>query len=109
MVINFDEMKETVLAHFYGGDKEARAKLFGDENNRIMLGRLVKGASIGQHTHETNSEITYILQGRGKVLYDGTWEEVGPGMCHYCPKGHSHNFINDGEEDLILFSVVPNQ
>lgn len=109
MRISFDEIEETVLAHFHGGEKEARARMYADEENRIMMGRLIPGASIGLHTQETDSEITYILQGRGKVLCDGQWEEVGPGMCHYCPKGHAHQFINDGEEDLVLFSVVPRQ
>ncbi len=74
-----------------------------------MRGRLVPGASIGLHTHETSSEIIYILQGSGKVLYDGEYEPVRTGTCHYCPKGHAHSLINDGNEDLTFFAVVPAQ
>ena len=65
--------------------------------------------SIGLHTHDTSSEIIYILKGRGKVLYDGGYEEVEEGLCHYCPKGHEHSLINDSDEDLIFFAVVPEQ
>ncbi len=107
MIIDFNDIKETVIKNFHGGDKEARAKMFSDENGKIMYGTLIPGASIGVHCHETNSEIVYVIQGEGKVLYDGVWEKVSAGTCHYCPKGHTHNFVNDGEEDLIIFSVVP--
>ncbi|MFR7893260.1 MAG: hypothetical protein ACLU38_03455 [Dysosmobacter sp.] len=41
------------------------------------------------------------------MLYDGVWEPVAPGTCHYCPKGHSHSLVNDGTEDLVTFAVVP--
>ena len=55
----------------------------------------------------TSSEVMYFLSGTGKVLYDGVWEPVAPGTCHYCPKGHSHSLVNDGTEDLVTFAVVP--
>lgn len=109
MIIDFTNIKETVIKNFYGGELEARAKMFTDVNGKIMYGTLIPGASIGLHTHETNSEIVYVLQGKGKVLYDGVWEEVKEGTCHYCPQGHTHNFVNDGDEDLVIFSVIPEQ
>ena len=109
MIVNFDEIKETVIPHFRGGEKETRSRMFVDSANKIMHGRLEPGASIGLHTHETSSEIIYILQGRGKALFDGAYEDVKAGLCHYCPKGHEHSLINDSEEDLIFFAVVPEQ
>ena len=107
MLIDFTRLEETVIPRFHGGDKEARAHMVRDEDNRIMLGRLVPGASIGIHRHETGSEIVYVLSGRGTAWMDDTTEEMLPGKCHYCPRGHSHGMINDGTEDLIIFSVVP--
>ena len=83
--------------------------MFIDADNKIMRGRLIPGASIGLHTHETSSEIIYILSGTGKALYDGGEEALSPGDCHYCPKGHSHSLINDGDADLTFFAVVPEQ
>ena len=67
MRIAFDEMDETVIPQFRGGQKETRARMFFDGQNRIMRGVLIPGASIGLHTHETSSEIIYILSGTGKV------------------------------------------
>ena len=109
MLIDFDKLEETVLPNFYAGNKETCAHMFTDSLNKIMRGRLVPGASIGLHTHETSSEIIYILQGSGRVLYDGKYELVCAGACHYCPKGHAHSLINDGNEDLTFFAVVPAQ
>lgn len=107
MILDFDKMKMQVMKNFKGGEKEVRAKMHVDKNNRIMQGVLIPGASIGLHTHETNSEIVYVLEGEGKVLYDGEYEIVKAGQCHYCPKGHSHSFINDSDKDLVIFAVVP--
>lgn len=109
MILNFEEMETTRLEHFQGGEKCVHAKMYVDGLNKIMRSVLEPGASVGLHTHETSSEIIYILEGTGKVLYDGGYEPVKAGVCHYCPKGHSHSLINDGERDLVFFAVVPNQ
>ena len=107
MRIDFDTMETTVIPHFRGGEKEVSSEMFVDECNKIMRGRLIPGASIGLHTHETSSEIIYILSGSGKALCDGGSEDLFPGKCHYCPQGHTHSLINDGSEDLVFFAVVP--
>lgn len=109
MIIDFNNEQATVIPNFKGGEKSISAKMHFDVVNRILHGVLESGASIGLHTHETNSEIIYFLSGRGKVLYDGKYETVEQGMCHYCPKGHSHSLINDSESDLVFFAVVPEQ
>ncbi len=107
MNINFNNITEEEIKNFKGGEKAANMKFYVDENNRIMQGRLIPGASIGLHTHASNSEIMYILQGSGKVLCDGEYSPVTVGDVHYCPKGHEHSLINCGDEDLIFFAVVP--
>ena len=107
MLFDFTQIPETVIPRFHGGEKEARARMFRDGDNKIMLGRLLPGASIGRHVHENNSEIVYIVSGRGKAWFDDRVEELSPGLCHYCPRGHAHGMLNDGEEDLIIFSVIP--
>jgi quercetin dioxygenase-like cupin family protein len=109
MILHFDEMEETIINRFQGGEKSTIAKIFQDECNKVMFGRLEPGASIGLHRHETSSEIVYVLQGTAKVLFDETQERLEPGLCHYCPKGHVHSVINDSDSDLIFVAVVPQQ
>ena len=43
----------------------------------------------------------------GMRAYDDGCEPLTVGSCHYCPKGHSHSLINDGDQDLIFFAIVP--
>ena len=109
MKLDFDQMEETVLPNFKGGDKEISARMFFDGSVRIMRARLVPGASIGVHTHEDSSEVMYFLKGTATVICDGATELYSPGTCHYCPKGHTHTVRNDGEEALEMLGIVPQQ
>ena len=107
MILDFNDIELSVLPHFKGGEKEYKAHMFSDENNKIMLGTLEPGASIGYHCHETNSEIIYLLEGEGYVLYDDGDETLLPGQVHYCPRGHSHSLINRGNKPLVFVAAVP--
>lgn len=109
MLIDFAAMEEQIIPHMRGGEKEAAMRIHTDAMGKIMKGRLIPGASIGLHTHETNSEIIYVLEGTGKALCDGAYEPLAAGSCHYCPKGHAHSLINDSAADLVFFAVVPEQ
>lgn len=107
MILDFKNMEETVIPNFKGGEKQFAVKMFTDEKNRIMVSRLIPGATVGLHTHEGSSETVYILEGSGKILYDGGEERIEAGQVHYCPEGHTHSLINDTESDLVFFAVVP--
>jgi len=107
MKLNFDQIEETVIPQFRGGNKDTRARMHVDSDNRIMRGVLESGASIGMHAHTDGSEIVYILSGRATMLYDDGVETLEAGECHYCPRGHRHSLINEGKEDLVFFAVVP--
>lgn len=109
MLIDFISIPVTTIPNMRGGEKEVRAHMHVDELGKIMRGTLIPGASIGLHTHDTSSEIIYILSGAGTITCDGVSEPVTAGSCHYCPKGHSHTFINDSSGDLEFFAVVPEQ
>lgn len=107
MIIDLKGMETTVLPNFKGGEKETKAKMYFDGTTRIMHGTLEAGASIGYHKHETNSEIMFVVSGKGKVLFDDGVEYVEAGQSHFCPKGHFHSLINEGPEDLVFYAAVP--
>lgn len=108
MVIDFLTMNEEAKPNFKGGLKEYNVKMFTDEKNKIMRGRLVPGASIGFHKHETDQEVIFILEGEGSLVdSDGNvLEKVLPGQATYCAKDESHSLMNKGDKDLIFFAVV---
>ncbi|MBQ2865241.1 MAG: cupin domain-containing protein [Clostridia bacterium] len=109
MLIDFGNIPLSVLPNFKGGEKQMETNMYLDELNRIMYSRLVPGASIGEHVHDTSSEMIFILSGKGTAVTDGVKEICTVGKCHYCPKGSTHTLINDGDEDLVFFAVVPQQ
>ncbi len=109
MILDYTAMETTHIPNFLGGEGTIHAQMRVDELGKILKGALDPGSSIGYHTHETSSEIIYILSGTGKVEYDGSEEVVKAGQCHYCPKGHSHALINNSDGPLEFFAVVPNQ
>ena len=108
MIIDFKNIEQTNIKNFYGDTGKVSSNMFTDDMNRIMYGELEPGDSIGMHKHESSSEIIYILQGKGKAIYNGKEENLKSGICHYCPKGNCHSIINDGKEKLVFFAVVPN-
>ena len=109
MQIRFEDIPEAVVPHARGGEKEFRKRAFTTDDNTVMLGRLIPGASLGVHTHEDESETMYILSGTGRMYYDGAYETLTAGQAHHCPKGHTHGLENAGEDDLVFFAVLPKQ
>ena len=108
MIIDFENMETQILHNFKGGEKDTEAKMFTDDNNRVMFGKLAPGATIGQHRHEGSREVILIQKGQGKALFEGEYEELKAGDVHYCPEGCQHSLINDSSDDLLYFAVVPN-
>ena len=109
MIFEYYENNLEKFENFKGGEKYIEAKMYFDGLNRFMIGHIPMGGSVGEHVHETNSEVIYVISGNGYVIYDGQREELHKGSVHYCPKGHKHTMVNDHEEDLVYFAVVPEQ
>ena len=107
MKIEFDKVETVVTQNFKGGEGEFRMRVIDDGRTKFLRGTLLPGSFLGLHTHETNSETILVLSGTGKVLCDGVYEPLKPGDVHYCPMGHAHSLINDGEENLEVLGIIP--
>lgn len=106
MLINFNEMPERTALGMNGGTGEITAKIYMNENCKIIPCLIHKGGSIGLHTHNTSDDINYVISGEGKAVCDGVTEELRAGVCHICQKGSQHSILNTGEENLVLITVV---
>ena len=107
MRIDFNTYEHTVVPEFKGGKGQLDGQMFVDSKGKILTGRLQPGYTVGLHTHDTSSEIIYVLSGTGYAIVDGQREDLQPGVCTYCPQGSSHELICEGPEDLFFFAVVP--
>ena len=66
-----------------------------------------KGASIGYHTHQSDSEGYYILSGEAEFTdADGSVKTVGAGELCLITKGQSHGISNSGDTELKFLAVV---
>ena len=108
-MIDFSTIPQSDIEHFLGGEGVFSARIFNDGLNKILMGTLESGCSIGMHCHDTSSEIIYVLEGKGKMLLKDGEEILKAGDCHYCKKGESHSFTNPYSEPLVFFAVVPQQ
>ena len=107
MLLDFAKIPVEPVANMRGGQGTVLLQKTVQGPVKVMRGVLPPGATIGMHSHETNCEVIYILSGTGQVLCDGVQEPLGPGACHYCPKGHGHSLQHTGPLPLEFFAVVP--
>ena len=106
MRIDFNDIPEAVIPRMNGGDGSVIAWMHDGDRCRVIVTRMPAGSSIGLHEQASGDDINYVMEGRGRAVCDGVEEPLFPGVCHICPKGSSHTIINDGDSDLVLFTVV---
>ena len=106
MIIDFNKISSMTIPGMNDGTGEMTARMFNDDNYRIIPTAIHPGGSIGIHTQESGDDLNYIISGSGKAICDGVEEKLAAGVMHICPKGSSHSIINTGEEDLVMLTVV---
>lgn len=106
MVIDPKEIEEVMLTNFKGGYGHLATRNYSDGKCKIMFSRLCPGASSGNHLHENNCEIVYIISGTATFCFDGKTEIVEQGKVHYCPEGHSHYMKNETPDDVCYLAIV---
>lgn len=106
MLINFGEVEEVAIHGMNNGTGTITAKLFMDEQGKVIPCSIHPGGSIGIHKHETSDDINYVISGTGKAICNGREEILTAGCCHICKKGSEHSIINTGDEDLALVTIV---
>ena len=106
MLIDINEITEVTIPGMNNGTGEMSARMYMDEQRKIIPTTIHPGGSIGLHKHPTSDDINYVISGTGKAICDGQEEILHHGTCHICPKGSEHSIANTGSEDLVLLTVV---
>lgn len=81
------------------GDPIGQCRLF----SRVCIG---KGSSIGRHKHERESEIFYILRGRGVAEHNGEIVVLNEGDVMMIGDGMFHAIRNDEVEELEFLAII---
>ena len=77
-------------------------KIAEDDTISFYVVRMMPGAGLGPHYHETHIEIEYVIRGTAQLLVNDKWVEFKPGSIHFNPRGKVHAAKNTGNEPLIV-------
>ncbi|MBQ7606502.1 MAG: cupin domain-containing protein [Desulfovibrionaceae bacterium] len=64
------------------------------------------GEGIGEHPHNNEFEVYYILKGTGLYSDNGTETTVEAGDVTVCSSGEKHGLKNTGSEDLVFIALI---
>ena len=66
---------------------------------------LFRSGEIGEETHDDLDQILSFVSGTGEAIVSGEKKTVAQGDLVVVPAGTKHNFVNTGENPLILYTV----
>jgi len=111
MLIKRKEMKTEVKEKMRGGEGAAELVCLVDcenEKNIRLLAEITlqPGCSIGNHSHEAETEYFVILSGEGMVNDNGIEKPVKAGDAVITGNGASHSICNNGSAPLVFHAII---
>lgn len=82
-----------------------RKVLFTNKHSQVVLMSIPPGEDIGKEVHEVVDQVLVFVKGAGKAVVGGETRAIGAGDMFAVPAGVEHDFINNGNEALKLFTV----
>lgn len=82
-----------------------RRVLWTGEYTQLVIMTIPPGGEIGEETHEDVDQILTFVSGTGQAIVSGQKKNVAQGDLVVVPAGTKHNFVNTGENPLILYTV----
>ena len=81
-----------------------RKVLYTTKNSQLVLMSLNQGEDIGEEIHDVDQFIR-IEQGTGKAILNDISHDISDGSAIVVPDGVKHNFVNNGEGKMKLYSI----
>ena len=82
-----------------------RRVLWTGRNTQLVVMTIPPGGEIGEEVHDENDQILTFVSGIGQAVVAGETRPVEPGDVVVVPAGTQHNFLNDGPNPLVLYTV----
>lgn len=74
-------------------------------NSQVVVMRIPAGGEIGEETHDDVDQVLVFTDGEGEAILNGERSRVSAGRLVHVPAGTRHNFVNDGQSDLRLYTI----
>ncbi|WP_024287529.1 cupin domain-containing protein [Cellulomonas sp. KRMCY2] len=82
-----------------------RRVLWTGHHAQLVIMTIPPGGEIGEEVHEDTDQILTFVSGIGEAVVSGQTRKVVAGDLVAVPAGRTHNFLNTGENPLILYTV----
>ena len=82
-----------------------RRVLWTGEHSQLVIMTIPTGGEIGEEVHEDNDQILSFISGLGRAVIEGKTKKVKAGDVVVVPAGTKHNFLNEGPNPLVLYTV----
>ena len=98
-------MEHYTIATVAEQSPDFRRVLWTGEHTQLVIMTIPPGGEIGEEIHEGVDQILSFVSGVGEAVVSGQKRKIAAGDLVVVPAGHKHNFVNTGENPLILYTV----
>lgn len=98
-------MEHYTIATVAEESPDFRRVLWTGEHTQLVVMTIPPGGEIGEEIHEGVDQILTFVSGVGEAVVGGRRRKVAAGDLVVVPAGRKHNFLNAGENPLILYTV----
>jgi quercetin dioxygenase-like cupin family protein len=112
MIKRAEEMLKTVKPQMRGGSGQALVTEMLSNGEYTGKARLIAtitlepGSSIGEHVHENEEEIFYVIDGTAVYNDNGTNIVLNKGDSCICFSGQKHSIANIDEKDTLIIAAI---
>ncbi|GAA0449448.1 hypothetical protein Aca07nite_42860 [Actinoplanes capillaceus] len=97
-------MEHFTIATVAEQSPDFRRVLWTGKHTQLVIMTVPPGGEIGEEIHEVDQILTFV-SGIGKAVVGGRTRKVEQGDLVVVPAGTKHNFVNDGANPLVLYTV----
>ena len=98
-------MEHYTIATVAEESPDFRRVLWTGAHSQLVVMTIPPGGEIGEEVHEDTDQILTFVSGIGEAIVSGQKRRVVAGDLVVVPSGRKHNFVNVGENPLILYTV----
>ena len=98
-------MEHYAIATVAEQSADFRRVLWTGEHAQLVIMTIPPGGEIGEETHPDIDQILSFVSGTGEAIISGEKRKVAQGDLVAVPAGRKHNFVNTGDNPLILYTV----
>ncbi len=97
-------MEHFTIATVAEQSPDFRRVLWTGKHTQLVVMTIPPGGEIGEEIHEVDQILTFV-SGVGKAVISGETRAVAQGDLVAVPAGNKHNFLNEGPNPLVLYTV----